>query len=94
MSISAYCQSRSHVHEYEIPYSYQLAQAFVIAVPTVTTIWAVYLLVVLRYGKNQVNRLTLRPLWWTLFLSVVQIAIGIFSVLATPYIIWYEKCQD
>jgi len=68
--------------------------AFVVAVPLILALWAVSLLVILKYGKNQVNRLTLRPLWWTLFISVVQITIGLFQIFATPDLIWFEICSD
>jgi hypothetical protein len=68
--------------------------AFVVAVPLILALWAVSLLVILKYGKNQVNRLTLRPLWWTLFISVVQITIGLFTIFATPDLIWFEICSD
>lgn len=68
--------------------------AFVVAIPLILALWSVSLLVILKYGKNQVNRLTLRPLWWTLVISIVQIIIGLFQIFATLDLIWFEICSD
>ena len=54
--------------------------------------WAIFLEVVIKYGKAEVNRLTLRPLKWTLAVALLQTIIGIFQSMVTKDSAWIIIC--
>ena len=48
---------------------------FCMAVSALTLLWGAYLVTILYYGKNKVNKLTLKPFWTTMYGSIVKMLV-------------------
>jgi hypothetical protein len=88
------CSDPKLADSIQIPQSIEFAQAFCVAIPIVVIGWAVFLKVRITYGKEEVNKLTFRPIYWAIAFSLVQMLVGLLSIMTTKQLIWQALCQD
>ena len=78
---------------------------FCMAVSALTLLWGAYLVTILYYGKNKVNKLTLKPFWVAMYGSIVKMLIislvlcsGTFEKMKNGEYDWlyktYQGCES
>ena len=56
-------------------------------------LWVLFLITKLKYGKEDVNKLTFRPLYWALAAMFFQLLVSTFALAAVKRIVWQIYCH-
>ena len=69
-----------------------MALAFGATVPVLLLIWGVFLYVVIYYGKNNINKLTTRPLKWIIAVAASDAIFATYNASTFRQTVWLFEC--